>query len=58
MQAQEDQLQSFDHQQQHQEDSMPLSQKIDNPMDGGFRDVTAELKKSKRNRSKVRPNDL
>ena len=47
--------QPFDHNQQQHEDSNDFIQKGDQKMDDGFQDVTDQLKKSKRNRSKVKP---
>ena len=37
---------------------MSLISKADEPMDGNYKDMTHELKKSKRNRSKMRLNEL
>ena len=47
--------QPFEQNQQQQEDSNDFVQKGDQKMDDGFQDVTDLLKKSKRNRSKVKP---
>ena len=44
-------------QQQHQDDTVSIDPRADSAMDGGFRDVTGELKKSKRGRSKIKPGE-